>query len=537
MTTTATSAGTRLENWKLHLTQFSSLAASLESPLISWWGGSSQDSPSTHKALDTPATVLETPTPAPATPLDALEKLSGTGPFRQSRAPFSIEASPAAEPAAAVEAGGAKPSGTFAPPGRLNGRFPVDSQGKVTLTGDRTIMVGCRASRLPLGSVRQNGDCGKKKRQLRLDLPPMMETCDAPTIEIVNTQSSESQFSFCTLTPGTATSPGQGERNLFSGGCVAAPGWAAGWADPANGPSPIIVEGKLDEFKVEGILGSGESSHVYKGTDSNSGKRVALKLTHAKGSEAKRQIEQEFELLRQMQHPHIVRVLDLRTAPSGPVMVSEYVTGDSLEKDVIEAKLPVKMKTVRLLAEQLTNVLAYLETKRIVHRDVKPANVMVDNLRLEEAGVTPKAVLLDFGVAKVHNSGDIMLSNTGTVGYRSPEMLLGWVYSHPVDVWGLGATITAMVTGRNFARTFDYKMLNKYEGRGMQDVLEAEKRDPSRVHLAERLPAATRRARWEQTIPPLCVDFLERCISVMPQERSTASELLEHEWLGDKYVI
>ena len=123
------------------------------------------------------------------------------------------------------------------------------------------------------------------------------------------------------------------------------------------------------------------------------------------------------------------------------------------------------------------------------------------------------------------------------MGYRSPEMLLGWVYSHPVDVWGLGATIAAMVTGRTFARTFDYKMLEKYEGRSMQYVLEAESRAPSRVHLAERLAAAQRRARWEQEIPALCVDFLERCICVMPKERSTTSELLEHEWLEDKYVI
>jgi len=521
MTTTATaSTGTRLEHWKLSLTKFglgAPLGAPLESPLISWWG-SSQDSPSTMKALDTPATYLDTP----ATPNDAaLVKFSDQAP-----SPSASESE--------VGAGGAAPSGPFAPPGRLNGRFAVNSQGKVKLTSGFPSSISCRPSP-GIASARQKGDCGKKKRQLRLDLPPM-DSCDVPSNEYIS-QSSDAQ-SYCTMTPGTATSPGQGEQNVFSGGCMLAPGWAAGWADPANGPSPIIVEGKLDEFKIEGILGAGESSRVYKGTDSTNGKRVALKLTHAKGSEAKRQIEQEFELLRQMQHPHIVRVLDLRTTPTGPVLVSEYVSGDSLEKSVIEAKLPVKMQTVRLLAQQLTATLAYLETKRVVHRDVKPANVVVNNLRFEEAGVTPTAVLLDFGVARMHSgSGDIMLSNTGTVGYRSPEMLLGWVYSHPVDVWGLGATIAAMVTGRTFARTFDYKMLEKYEGRSMQYVLEAESRAPSRVHLAERLAAAQRRARWEQEIPAPFVDFLERCICVMPKERSTTSELLEHEWLEDKYVI
>ena len=365
-----------------------------------------------------------------------------------------------------------------------------------------------------------------------------MELCDGSSNgnEFISQQSSDTQ-SFYTMTPGTATS--NGERNVFSSGCQLAPGWAAGWADQANAPSPIIVEGMLDEFKMEGILGTGESSRVYKATDPTNGKRVALKLTHAKGSEAKRQVEQEFELLRQIQHPHIVRVLDLRTTPTGPVLVSEFISGDSLENGVIEAKLPVRMQTVRLLAQQLTTTLAYLETKRVVHRDLKPANVVVHNLRREEAGVTPTAVLLDFGVARMHSgSGDIMLSNTGTVGYRSPEMLLGWVYSYPVDVWGLGATIAAMVTGRTFAKTFNYKMLEKYEGRSMQYVLEAENREPSRVHLAERLAAAQRKnTRWEHEIDALCVDFLERCICVMPQERSTTSELLEHKWLEDKYVI
>jgi len=137
--------------------------------------------------------------------------------------------------------------------------------------------------------------------------------------------------------------------------------------------------------------------------------------------------------------------------------------------------------------------------------------------------VHPFAVLVDFGVAHSCSAGtNVMLSNTGTVGYRAPEMLLGWIYDASVDVWGLGATIAVMVTGIEFGKLFDYNQLRKYEGRATNWVNDHEARKPTQVSFNMRLTGTQPSAA--------CRDFISQCIKVMPAERASPQELLEHRW-------
>jgi serine/threonine protein kinase len=265
----------------------------------------------------------------------------------------------------------------------------------------------------------------------------------------------------------------------------------------------------------------GISSTVYCGVHGLTGDRVAVKILNIRGEEAKRSTKREFQLLSKLQHPNIVRVFKFGNTQAGqPWIVASCASGVSIEKAVVEAQRLLEEKTAITLTEQLTSAVWYLDQSGIVHRDIKPANVVVQTLE----NVHPFAVLVDFGVAHSCSTGtNVMLSNTGTVGYRAPEMLLGWIYDASVDVWGLGATIAVMVTGIEFGKLFDYnQLLRKYEGRATNYVKDHEARKPTQVSFNMRLT---------QTQPSAaCRDFISQCIKVMPAERAKPAELLEHRW-------
>lgn len=176
---------------------------------------------------------------------------------------------------------------------------------------------------------------------------------------------------------------------------------------------------------------------------------VALKILHQARitAEETRRLRREFLTLQRLDHPHIVKVLDAGEHSGYPWLALRYVAGGDLGKriEAWKAQPPSdRFVQVETITRALCSALAYVHEKGIVHRDLKPANVLID-----EEGT---AWLTDFGVVKdVENfSTNLTVAGrlVGTVAFMAPEQITGEPVDSRADLYGLGALMYAMLTGR-----------------------------------------------------------------------------------------
>lgn len=190
-------------------------------------------------------------------------------------------------------------------------------------------------------------------------------------------------------------------------------------------------------FQVVQRLGVGASGSVWLATREADGHPVALKALdpdRAADPRWRLRLLREHASLRAVQHPHVVGVYGLHDLPAGPVLELELVAGESL-RSLLERNPPALRDTLRLIDEVLSG-LAALHGAGVVHRDVKPANVLVD--------LRGRARLIDLGVA-FRQDGHGRLTRTldavGTLSYAPPEQLAGDEVGPPADVYAVGRLI------------------------------------------------------------------------------------------------
>jgi eukaryotic-like serine/threonine-protein kinase len=181
---------------------------------------------------------------------------------------------------------------------------------------------------------------------------------------------------------------------------------------------------------------------VWLGTDEVLGRPVALKRLGAPDSPAGARAEREARLAARLSHPHLVAVFDLAIDGENQWLVMEYVEGPTLAALVAD-RGPLTPDEAAPLIAQVADALAAAHEAGIVHRDVKPSNVLIDP--------EGQAKLTDFGVAR-STEADATLTQTGFVtgspAYLSPELASGGRVTPATDVWSLGATLFHALTGR-----------------------------------------------------------------------------------------
>ncbi|MBW2463177.1 MAG: serine/threonine protein kinase [Deltaproteobacteria bacterium] len=210
------------------------------------------------------------------------------------------------------------------------------------------------------------------------------------------------------------------------------------------------TEGRSDapkppaRYTIIGELGRGGMGVVYEATDTVLERQVALKeLRRGRldASSAER-FRREARVLAKLRHPGIVQIYDLAEEPGSMWIAIELVRGGGLDHLLEkEGKLPLGRACA--LGASLADTLAYAHGERVVHRDFKPANVL-----LTSAG-EPKVT--DFGLAKLLSEGPKLTqigSVMGSPGYMSPEQATGGETDHRADVYAFGVTLFEMVTGR-----------------------------------------------------------------------------------------
>ena len=188
-------------------------------------------------------------------------------------------------------------------------------------------------------------------------------------------------------------------------------------------------------YAVEARISRGGMGAVYRGRRLADGEGVALKLLLEERNAARFRIEAR--LLSRLRHPRVVEVLDHVVDEHGPCLVMQLVEGPSLARVLVDrGRLPVAEAVEHV--RQACEALVYVHAQHIVHRDVKPANLI-----LGDRGV----VLVDFGIAREAASTDHGTGGIGTPRFMAPEVLAGGMVSPRSDVFGLGATLWTLVAG------------------------------------------------------------------------------------------
>jgi serine/threonine protein kinase len=237
-----------------------------------------------------------------------------------------------------------------------------------------------------------------------------------------------------------------------------------------------------NSYVLEKLLGFGSSSFAYLAS-SPDGSRAVIKRMKDGDSESMHAMEREYGLLKFLSHPHIVRVVDTDASGHMSWMAVEHLEGSEDLSSRVKACGPLEPRIALTVLRNLTSAIEYIHERGVIHRDVKPDNVLL-------VGKDGDMRLFDFNAA--HNDGTVeCFSPVGDCVYRAPEV---WseidAYGFKVDIWGIGATLY-------FALASAFKRRKLFQD-----------------------------AEWK-AVPDALKHPLARCLEIEPARRPTAAVLLE----------
>ena len=198
-------------------------------------------------------------------------------------------------------------------------------------------------------------------------------------------------------------------------------------------------------YRLTDLVGTGGYADVYLARDLRSNTIVAVKILHthvARDPDVAARFEREAALARRLQTPHVARILDAGQDPtSPPFMVMEFVQGLTVA-ELIRRHGPFPIPDALRIVDQLLIALGSAHALGIVHRDVKPQNLMIDAER--------RLKVLDFGVARIVGAGSLTASGhlLGTPEYMASEQVEGGVVDFRADLYGAGAVLYQLLSGR-----------------------------------------------------------------------------------------
>jgi tetratricopeptide (TPR) repeat protein len=254
-----------------------------------------------------------------------------------------------------------------------------------------------------------------------------------------------------------------------------------------------LIGKTIGRYEILALLGRGGMAEVYRARDPHLGREVAIKLilpSLADEDNFERRFETEAKAVAAMTHPHIVQVFDFGLSEHGPYMVMEFVPGGTLKDKFKSSAERMSLSEAARITEAIASALDYAHSKGVIHRDVKPTNILF------RSDGTP--VLTDFGIARVLDTTQLTASAslTGTPAYMSPEQANG----QPVpqsDLYSLGVVLFEMATGRTpFTASSTTEMVLKH--------VQAE--PPSPLSLRPDLPAS-------------CAPLMARVLAKKPEDR------------------
>ncbi len=200
-------------------------------------------------------------------------------------------------------------------------------------------------------------------------------------------------------------------------------------------------------YKIDALLGQGGMSAVYKATDPNLKRVVAIKLIHphlSTDNEFVYRFKREAAAVAAFRHPNIVQVYDFNNDNDVYYMVLEFIPGETLQDRLKHLKktntrMPLD-QAIRVILD-ICNALGYAHKQGMIHRDIKPANIMLD--------IHSQAILMDFGIVKILDATEHTTTGAvlGTARYMSPEVIRSEMPDERSDLYSLGVTFYEMLSG------------------------------------------------------------------------------------------
>lgn len=223
---------------------------------------------------------------------------------------------------------------------------------------------------------------------------------------------------------------------------------ANAWGTVPPRPMPQVAQGQMGKYLIEKQIGKGAMGAVYLGYDPATDRKVALKtmalaqeFSGAELADARGRFLREAEMAGRLHHPDIVSILDAGEQDGVAYIAMELVDGIDMSHHTHPERLLPTHQLLPIIA-RVADALAYAHSRGVTHRDVKPANIMVD---LSQGSVK----VMDFGVARV---ADATRTRTGVVlgtpTFMSPEQLSGQTIDGRSDIYSLGVTLFQLATGQ-----------------------------------------------------------------------------------------
>jgi eukaryotic-like serine/threonine-protein kinase len=203
--------------------------------------------------------------------------------------------------------------------------------------------------------------------------------------------------------------------------------------------------GRLGRYDIERVIGSGGMGVVLKAHDSELNRPIAVKLLAphlAHVGAARERFSREGRAAAAVVHEHVVAIYNVESGGPVPFLVMQYVPGRSLQTRVDEDG-PLGVEEILRIGMQAASGLAAAHRQGLVHRDVKPSNILLENQ-------VERAILTDFGLARAIDDASLTQTGilAGTPHYMSPEQATGGPIDHRSDLFSLGAVLYFMATGR-----------------------------------------------------------------------------------------
>ncbi|NXQ83397.1 STK36 kinase, partial [Nyctibius grandis] len=260
----------------------------------------------------------------------------------------------------------------------------------------------------------------------------------------------------------------------------------------------------MEKYHVLEMIGEGSFGRVYKGRRKHSAQVVALKFIPKMGRSEKelKNLQREIEIMRGLHHPNIIQMLDSFETDKEVVVVTDYAEGELFQILEDDGSLPEDQ--VQTIAAQLVSALYYLHSHRILHRDMKPQNIL-----LGKDGVVK---LCDFGFARAMSIHTMVLTSIkGTPLYMSPELVEERPYDHTADLWSVGCILYELFVGTPPFYTSSIFQL---------------------VSLIVKDPV-----KWPTAISPVFKSFLQGLLMKDPRQRLSWPELLSHPFIAGRVTV
>lgn len=256
-------------------------------------------------------------------------------------------------------------------------------------------------------------------------------------------------------------------------------------------------------YKICRTIGVGGMALVYEARDLLTGQRVAVKMLKdsiSDNPQALRRFVNESKAVAMLNHPNIVKILDLSVKTEHKFIVMEYIKGITL-REYMTSKGKLTWRESAAFIAQILLALDHAHMKGVVHRDIKPQNIMV-----MEGGVIK---VTDFGIAKIPDAETVTMVDhaVGTIYYISPEQARGKKIDNRSDIYSLGVMFYEMVTGRlPFLAENSYGIMHK------------------QIHDAPQRPT-----KWTPELPLGVEQIILQAMEKQPQNRyQSASQMLRH---------